>query len=136
DSGQTEVTLMPRYADIHKTCNEDNQEILYNVQMTDDPIYGVPQADANINHLSHVFVGGYFNFNGSGNVQQIEDGRVYARYHGTSWLYNEAFGDIDKDSRYYATFQSEWTAPVDFQIGRASCRERGEIEAFGAAGAM
>src|SRR5690606_39871205 len=59
DSGQTGVTLMPRYADIHKPGNEDNQEILYNVQMTDDPIYGVPQADANINHLSHVFVGGY-----------------------------------------------------------------------------
>ncbi len=115
DSGQTGVALMSRYADIHKPGNENNQEILYNVQMTDDPIYGVPQADANINHLSHVFVAGYFNFNGSGNVQQIEDGRVYARYHGTSWLYNEAFGDIDKDSRYYGTFQSEWTAPVDFQ---------------------
>ncbi|WP_352422556.1 RagB/SusD family nutrient uptake outer membrane protein [Proteiniphilum sp.] len=115
DGDLTGVTLMPKYADIHKPGNENNQEILYNVQMTDDPIYGVPERDANINHLSHVFVAGYFNFNGSGNVQQIEDGRVYARYHGTTWLYNEAFGDIDKDSRYYGTFQSEWTAPVDFQ---------------------
>src|SRR5690606_30836791 len=38
DSGQTGVTLMPRYADIHEPGNENNQEILYNVQMTDDPI--------------------------------------------------------------------------------------------------
>ncbi len=109
------VKLMDKYADVHKPGNENSQEILYNVQLTDDPIYGVPEKDANMNHLAHVFVAGYFNFNGSGNIQQIEDGRVYARYHGTNWLYNEVFGDIDKDSRYYGTFQTEWTAPVDFK---------------------
>ncbi|MCD8178116.1 MAG: RagB/SusD family nutrient uptake outer membrane protein [Tannerellaceae bacterium] len=111
----TGVRLMEKYEDIHKPGNEDNQEVLFNVQMTEDAIYGVPEKDDGMNRLAHFFVGGYFNFNGSGNVQQIEDGRVYARYHGTNWLYNEAFGDIDKDSRYYGSFQSEWTAPVDFE---------------------
>lgn len=114
DGDQTGVKLMGKYEDIHKPGNENNQEILFNVQMTDDPIYGVPEKDSGMNNLAHIFVAGYFNFNGSGNIQQIEDGRVYARYHGTTWLYNTVFGDIDKDSRYHGTFQSKWTAPVDF----------------------
>lgn len=115
ESDLTGVKLMTKYEDVYKPGNENNQEVLYNVQMTDDPIYGVPEKDLTMNNLAHVFVAGYFNFNGSGNIQQIEDGRVFARYHGTTWLYNTVFGDIDKDSRYYGTFQTKWTAPIDFK---------------------
>lgn len=114
DAGGLGIVLQPNYADVHKPGNENGQEILFTVQMTNDPIYGVPEKDDGMNRLCHLFVAGYFNFNGSGNVQTIQDGRVYARYHGTSWLYNEVFGDIDKDTRYYGTFQSKWNAPVDF----------------------
>jgi len=114
DSGAIGVKLQDKYSDVHKPGNENSQEVLFNVQMTDDPIYGVPEKDDGMNRFAHYFVAGYFNFNGSGNVQTIEDGRVYARYHGTNWLYNEVFGDIEKDSRYYGSFQTKWNAPIDF----------------------
>lgn len=113
ESNAIGIGLLENYADIHKPGNENNKESLYVVQYGDDPIYGIPSTDNGRNRLAHLFVAGYFNFNGSGNVQTIADGRVYARYHGTSWLYNEVFGDVDADTRYAGTFQTHWYAPVD-----------------------
>lgn len=113
ESASIGLGLLDNYADVHAPNNENNKEALFVVQFGDDPIYGVASSDNGSNRLAHVFVSGYFNFNGSGNVQTIEDGRVYARYHGTSWLYNEAFGNVDADTRYSGTFQTHWYAPVD-----------------------
>jgi len=111
DQGTTGVKLTARYADVHKPGNEDGEEVLYNVQMTADPIYGVPESENGMNRLPHFFTSGYQQFNFSNNIQTIEDGRVWARYHGTTWLYNEVFLDHEKDTRYYGTFQTVWRVP-------------------------
>lgn len=42
--------------------------------------------------------------------RNLQDGRCYAWFRGTDWLYNTAFKDKINDTRYYKSFQSVWYA--------------------------
>lgn len=96
------VGLLTDFADIFKDNNENNKEVLFNVQFSTDLTYG-----GSGNLWNHPFVDPYDAILGERN---LNDGRSYAWFRGTNWLYNVAFADKTNDSRYYKTFQSVWIA--------------------------
>lgn len=93
--------LLNNYGDVHKAGNEGSQEVLLNVQYSTDLVYGGGHA------LNHLFVNKYENQLGERNVN---DGRCYAWFRGTNWLYNVAFADKESDTRYRGSFQTVWIA--------------------------
>jgi starch-binding outer membrane protein, SusD/RagB family len=101
------IGLLDNFADVHKAKNENNKEVLYSVQYggsVDNKVYGGDHP------LNHPYVTAYTLW--TGNVRNVNDGRPFAWYRGTPWLYNVAFADKVNDSRYAATFQTAWYAYV------------------------
>ena len=97
------LALLTDYADVFKPLNETNQEVLFSVQYSRDLTYGGSHT------WNHLYVTSYNAILGERN---LNDGRSYAWYRGTNWLYNTAFADKVNDSRYYKTFQSVWIATL------------------------
>jgi len=95
------LALLSDFGDVFKPLNETNQEVLFSVQYSRDLTYGGSHT------WNHLYVGPYDAILGERN---LNDGRSYAWFRGTSWLYNTAFADKINDSRYYKTFQSVWIA--------------------------
>lgn len=94
--------LLPDFGDVFKDNNENNKEVLFNVQYSTDLTYGGPN-----NAWNHLYVDPYDAILGQ---RDLVDGRSYAWFRATSWVYNTAFADKTNDSRYYKTFQSTWIA--------------------------
>lgn len=95
--------LLPNYADVHRATNENNMEVLFSVQYNLDLTFGGSHA------WNHLYVNKYDTQLGERN---IKDGRSYAWFRGTNWLYNTAFGDKVNDTRYFGTFQTAWIATL------------------------
>lgn len=95
------IGLMPDFADVFKPGNENKQEVLFNVQYSRDLTFGGSHA------WNHLYVCPYDAYLGERN---LNDGRSYAWFRATKWVYETAFADKVNDSRYYKTFQSVWKA--------------------------
>lgn len=102
NAGTYGFSLLPDFADVFRDNNENNKEVLFNVQYSTDLTYG-----GNYNAWNHLYVCPYDAILGQ---RDLLDGRSYAWFRGTSWMYNVAFADKTNDSRYYKTFQSTWIA--------------------------
>lgn len=101
NAGTYGIGLLPDFAEVFRPTNENNKEVLFTVQYSKDLTYGG-------SHLwNHLYVCPYDAYLGERN---LNDGRSYAWFRGTSWMYNVAFADKTNDSRYYKTFQSVWIA--------------------------
>jgi hypothetical protein len=99
--GALGISLMPDFADVFKPGNESKQEVLFNVQYSRDLTFGG-------SHLwNHLYVDPYDAYLGERN---LNDGRSYAWFRATKWVYETAFADKINDTRYYKTFQSVWKA--------------------------
>jgi hypothetical protein len=96
------ISLLPDFKDVFKDNNENNKEVLFNVQYSTDLTYG-----GGSNAWNHLYVCPYDAILGQ---RDLLDGRSYAWFRGTSWMYNTAFADKINDSRYFKTFQSTWIA--------------------------
>jgi hypothetical protein len=101
NAGNYGLGLLPDFGDVFKPTNENNREVLFNVQYSRDLTFGGGHA------WSHLFVCPYDAYLGERN---LNDGRSYAWFRATSWVYNTAFADKVNDSRYFKTFQSVWIA--------------------------
>jgi len=101
DAPALNIGLLPDFEDVHRPTNEDNAEVLFSVQYSTDLVFGGEQT------WNHLYVNKYDVQLGERN---LNDGRCYAWFRGTDWLYNTAFADKTNDSRYYKTFQSVWYA--------------------------
>jgi hypothetical protein len=99
--------LLPNFGDVFKAGNEANKEVLFSVQYSKDLTYGTGGDGGNV--WNHPYVCPYDAYLGQRN---LADGRSYAWFRGTSWMYNVAFADKVNDSRYYKTFQSVWYATL------------------------
>jgi len=108
------LALLPNFADIFKAGNEANKEVLFSVQYSKDLTYGTGGDGGNA--WNHLYVCPYDAYLGQ---RDLADGRSYAWFRGTSWMYNVAFADKVNDSRYYKTFQSVWfaTLPIASKAG-------------------
>ncbi|TCC95742.1 RagB/SusD family nutrient uptake outer membrane protein [Pedobacter hiemivivus] len=95
------IGLMPDFADVFKPGNENKQEVLFNVQYSRDLTFGGAHT------WNHLYVAPYDAYLGERN---LNDGRSFAWFRATKWVYETAFADKINDSRYYKTFQSVWKA--------------------------
>ena len=101
------LALLPDFADVFKAGNEANKEVLFSVQYSKDLTYGTGGDGGNA--WNHLYVCPYDAYLGQ---RDLSDGRSYAWFRATSWMYNVAFGDKVNDGRYYKTFQSVWYATL------------------------
>jgi hypothetical protein len=102
NAGTYNAGLLPDFADVFKDNNENNKEVLFNVQYSTDLTYG-----GGNNAWNHLYVNTYDAILGQ---RDLVNGRSYAWFRATNWVYNTAFADKTNDSRYYKTFQSVWKA--------------------------
>lgn len=90
-------SLMPNYAQIHQFGNERNDEVIWAIQYTRDPL-----TNGGGNN-SHVFFLMEYDTQ-AGMRRDTQNGRPFKRYRMTDYAINTVFGDRVNDSRYKASF--------------------------------
>lgn len=91
------IILLPDYAQIHQFGNERNDEIVFAIQYTRDPL---TNGGGNNSHL-------YFLMEYDvqpGMRRDTQNGRPFKRFRMTPYAINTVFGDRTNDSRYKASF--------------------------------
>ncbi|SEF62544.1 RagB/SusD family nutrient uptake outer membrane protein [Algoriphagus boritolerans] len=100
--------LLPNYAQIHQFGNERNDEIVFAIQYTRDPLTN-QQANtpanpsANNGNNSHLYFLMEYDVQ-PGMRRDTQNGRPFKRYRMTPYAINTVFGDRVNDSRYKASF--------------------------------
>jgi hypothetical protein len=92
-----EFRLLDNYADIHAFGNEVNDEVIFSVQNTYNPL---TNGTGNPSHL-------YFLMEYDvqpGMKRDTQNGRPFKRFRPTNYTYNVIFADRENDSRYFGTF--------------------------------
>lgn len=92
--------LVSPVADLWKLDNEDNSEVIYSLQFTEDPLF-----DNGGNRAHLFFLMEYDRLKGM--TRAVEFGRPFKRFKPTKYLLE--LYDME-DQRYDATFRSVWTA--------------------------
>jgi starch-binding outer membrane protein, SusD/RagB family len=90
--------LLPDYALVHKQGNEKNDEVIFAVQYTGNPL-----TNGGGNNAHVFFLMEYDNMPGM--QRDTENGRPFKRYMPTNYTLNEVFVNRSIDSRYYKTFK-------------------------------
>lgn len=93
--------LVTPYAHLWDINNEQNSEIIWSVQFTDDPLFNGP---GNSGHLYFIFD---YTFNPA-LVRDIENGRPFQRFLPTNYLFN--LYDRSMDARWEGSFKTVWYA--------------------------
>ena len=95
------LRLLPDFASVHQQGNEMNDEVIWSVQYTRDPL---TNGGGNNSHL-------YFLMEYDvqpGMQRDIENGRPWKRYMPTAYTLNEVFTNRDIDSRYKKSFKDTY----------------------------
>lgn len=90
-------TLMPQYSQVHQFGNERNDEVIWSIQYTRDPL-----TNGGGNN-SHVFFLMEYDVQ-AGMRRDTQNGRPFKRYRLTPYAINTVFGERVNDSRYKASF--------------------------------
>jgi len=90
-------TLLPDFADVHRVGNEINNEVIWSIQYTRDPL-----TNGGGNN-SHVFFLMEYDTQ-PGMRRDTQNGRPFKRYRITPYTINTVFGERVNDSRYKKTF--------------------------------
>lgn len=93
--------LLQDFGDIYKEGNEQNGEVLWTAQYTDNLAYNDPG-----NNLCFMYVPQYEKVPGM--QRSTLYGRPYIRESPTMWLLDTAFAEKVNDTRYSKTFQTVW----------------------------
>lgn len=91
-------TLLPDFADVHKFGNEINNEVIWAIQYTRDPL-----TNGGGNN-SHVFFLMEYDVQ-PGMKRDTQNGRPFKRYRMTPYAINTVFGERVNDSRYKKSFK-------------------------------
>jgi len=97
NSGQ--FTLLPRFKDVFDFANERNQEIIWSIQFTTDPL---TTGTGNRGHLYFLMEYDVL----PGMLRDVANGRPFKRFRPTWYLLN--LYDRSKDARYDAQFTRAW----------------------------
>lgn len=92
------ISLLPNFADVHKQGNEMNNEVIWSIQYTRDPLTNGGGNNA------HVFFGMEYDVL-PGMQRDVENGRPFKRYAPTKYTIDVVFNNRDNDSRYKKTFK-------------------------------
>jgi starch-binding outer membrane protein, SusD/RagB family len=92
------IKLVSDYALVHKQGNEKNEEVIFAVQYTGNPLTNGGGNNAHVFFLMEYDVM-------PGMQRDTENGRPFKRYMPTKYTLNEVFVNRAIDSRYYKTFK-------------------------------
>lgn len=90
--------LLPDFSDVYKFGNEMNDEVIWSVQYTYDPLTNAGGNNAHLYFLMEYDIQ-------PGMQRDTENGRPWKRYRPTDYTLNVIFGDRVNDSRYEKSFK-------------------------------
>ncbi|MCE7054516.1 RagB/SusD family nutrient uptake outer membrane protein [Algoriphagus sp. AGSA1] len=91
------LVLLPDFGDVHAFGNEINDEVIWSVQYTRDPLTNGGGNNAHVFFLMEYDVQ-------PGMIRDTENGRPFKRYKSTDYTLNTIFADRVNDSRYKNTY--------------------------------
>ena len=95
------IILLPNFADVHKQGNEMNNEVIWSIQYTRDPLTNAGGNNA------HVLFGMEYDVL-PGMQRDTENGRPFKRYMPTKYTLDVVFNNRDNDSRYKKSFKDTY----------------------------
>jgi hypothetical protein len=95
------LKLLPDFAAVHRQGNEINDEVIWSVQYTRDPLTNGGGNNAHVFFLMEYDVL-------PGMQRDTENGRPFKRYKPTDYTLNVIFKDRDIDSRYKKSFKDTY----------------------------
>lgn len=95
--------LLPEYSQVHQFGNERNDEVVWSIQYTRDPLTNQQANTTNNGNNSHLFYLMEYDVQ-PGMRRDTQNGRPWKRYRLTPYALNTVFGDRVNDSRYKASF--------------------------------
>jgi starch-binding outer membrane protein, SusD/RagB family len=95
------LKLLPDFADVHRQGNEVNDEVIWSVQYTRDPLTNGGGNNAHLFFLMEYDVL-------PGMQRDTENGRPWIRYNPTAYALNVIFKDRENDSRYKKSFKDTY----------------------------
>jgi len=95
------LILLPDFADVHAFGNEINDEVIWSVQYTRDPLTNGGGNNA------HVFFLMEYD-NQPGMIRDTENGRPFKRFRPTDYTLNTIFADRVNDSRYKKSYRDNF----------------------------
>ncbi|PZV83874.1 RagB/SusD domain-containing protein [Algoriphagus aquaeductus] len=90
-------TLLPQYSQIYQFGNERNDEVIWSIQYTRDPLTNGGGNNSHVFYLMEYDVQ-------AGMRRDTQNGRPFKRYRLTPYALNTVFKDRENDSRYKASF--------------------------------
>ena len=93
--------LLPEFSQVYQFGNERNDEVIWAIQYTRDPL-----TNGGGNN-SHVFFLMEYDVQ-AGMRRDVQNGRPFKRYRMTDYAINTVFGDRVNDSRYKASFKDTY----------------------------
>ena len=110
------IKLLPDFAAVHRQGNEINDEVIWSVQYTRDPLTNlavstVTNPSLNTGNNAHVFFLMEYDTQ-PGMIRDTENGRPFKRFRPTEYTYNVVFAQANRvnDSRYKKTFKDTYIA--------------------------
>ncbi|MEN9961543.1 MAG: hypothetical protein RL045_1797 [Bacteroidota bacterium] len=97
--------LLPDFASVFDQANQVNDEVIFSVQYTSDPLTN-GFVDNQGNKL-HLYFGMQYDVQ-PGMQRDVVNGRPFKRLKPTSYLINTVFADRVNDTRYNKTFKTVW----------------------------
>jgi hypothetical protein len=95
------ISLLPDFANVHRQGNEANNEVIWSIQYTRDPLTNAGGNNA------HVFFGMEYDVL-PGMQRDTENGRPFKRYMPTKYTLDVLFKDRENDSRYKKSFKDTY----------------------------
>lgn len=95
------IKLLPDFAAVHRQGNEINDEVIWSIQYTRDPLTNGGGNNA------HVFFLMEYDTQ-PGMQRDTENGRPFKRYRPTDYTLNVVFKERENDSRYKKTFRDTY----------------------------
>ena len=115
--------LLPDFASVFDQANQINDEVIFAVQYTSDPLTN-GFVDNQGNKL-HLYFGMQYDVQ-PGMQRDVNNGRPFKRLKPTSYLLNTVFADRVNDTRYKKTFKDTWlsnkpgTYNTNFDVSKAT----------------
>ncbi|EAZ82622.1 RagB/SusD family nutrient uptake outer membrane protein [Algoriphagus machipongonensis] len=92
------LILLPDFADVYAFGNEINDEVIYSVQYTRDPLTNGGGNNAHVFFLMEYDVQ-------PGMIRDTENGRPFKRYRPTNYTLDVIFAERENDSRYKKSYR-------------------------------
>lgn len=107
-------SLVPRFEDLWDIDNQLNQEVIWSVQYTSDPLTNVNPinnpagGEFNQGNKGHLYFQMEYDAGHPGTMRDIANGRPFKRFKPTQYTLN--LFDLENDSRYHGSFKTVWYA--------------------------